>query len=271
MLGAIIGDIIGSRFEFNNTSDPGFELFSPECAITDDTICTVAVADAILMGDDYASTLMSWCRRYPNPKGAYGGSFSRWIQAGKLDAPYNSFGNGAAMRISAVGAAFKSEPDVIREAYEATRITHSHAEGIIGATCIARLVWWFKNRPEQALREDILRRIASEYYGPDWEANIPPRGRWDETCQGCVPLAMHIVSQSVSFEDAIRQAVAYGGDSDTLGAIVGALAEEMFGIPEEILTKAADFVPAGIKAVAREFYLCFYSERKYAAMAPFFE
>lgn len=121
MIGAIIGDIVGSRFEFNNTRDGNFALFSPECSFTDDTICTVAVADAILRGEDYRTSILRWCRKYPNPMGAYGASFALWLNSPDPQ-PYNSFGNGAAMRVSPVAYAFDTEQEVIRQAMETAKI-----------------------------------------------------------------------------------------------------------------------------------------------------
>lgn len=144
MIGAIIGDIVGSRFEFNNAKGGNFALFTKQCDFTDDTICTVAVADAILKGEDYKSSILRWCRKYPNPMGAYGGSFARWITSPDPQ-PYNSFGNGAAMRVSPVAWAFRSERDVIRQAIETAKISHDHTEGIIGAMVTALVIYYLKN------------------------------------------------------------------------------------------------------------------------------
>ncbi len=270
MLGAIIGDIVGSRYEFNNTTDPQFPLFSDGCGVTDDSICTIAVADAILRKAKYGESLYAWCRRYPHPMGGYGGSFARWLRQDHVGEPYGSYGNGAAMRISAVGAAFDTDREVIRHAFAATHVTHSHVEGIIGATSVALLISRLKRDKAAALANDDLERIAFEYYGTRWEENLPPRGHFDETCQGCVPLAFHIVKHSTSFEDAIRQAVLYGGDTDTVGAIVGGIAEERFGIGEHIVREASRFVPAEIKAVIREFYQTFYDAQGVQRVAPLF-
>ena len=144
MIGAIIGDIVGSRFEFNNTRDGNFALFSPECSFTDDTICTVAVADAILRGEDYRTSILRWCRKYPNPMGAYGASFALWLNSPDPQ-PYNSFGNGAAMRVSPVAYAFDTEQEVIRQAMETAKITHDHPDGIIGAMVVARAIYLMRS------------------------------------------------------------------------------------------------------------------------------
>lgn len=138
MLGAIIGDIVGSRFEFNNTDNYNFELFTEESTFTDDTICTIAIADAINNGEHYEDTLLKWCRKYPNPKGAYGSSFARWI-ASDTPQPYNSFGNGSAMRVSPVAWFFDDLYRVKKEAEETAIVTHNHPEGIKGAVAMRTL------------------------------------------------------------------------------------------------------------------------------------
>lgn len=253
MLGAIIGDIVGSRFEFHNTNEYGFELFNEQCSFTDDTICTVAIADAILNRISYKDSILYWCKKYPHPMGAYGASFSRWL-ASSDHKPYNSFGNGAAMRVSPVGWAFNTLREVERQAIETAVITHNHPEGIIGAMCIAQAIWMLHHEPNF---EKIVSRLARLYYGTDFEKTIPKYNTFDETCQGCVPLAFFILNKSNNFEDAIRKAVAYGGDSDTLGAIVGSMAEAAFGIPDEYKKIALGFLPKEMQIVVNEF------ERRY--------
>lgn len=143
MLGAIIGDIAGSKYEFNNTFDYDFEMFGEGCDFTDDTICTVAVADAILNGRSYQESLLDWCRHYPSPKGAYGGRFAGWIHS--LDPqPYNSFGNGSAMRVSPVAWLFDDLSQVLEEAEKTALPTHNHPEGIKGAKAVAHAIWHFR-------------------------------------------------------------------------------------------------------------------------------
>lgn len=251
MIGAIIGDIVGSRFEFNNAKSENFALFTKQCDFTDDTICTVAVADAILKGEDYKSSILRWCRKYPNPMGAYGGAFSCWITSPD-PRPYNSFGNGAAMRVSPVAWAFRSERDVIRQAIETAKISHDHTEGIIGAMATALMIYYLKNQFWDNTI-GVCESMMCQYYGEDWESHLPSRGKFDETCQGCVPLAFHIIKQSNSFEDAIRNAIVYGGDSDTLGAIVGSLAEARFGIDIPMMQKALLYLPDDMREVIRKF------------------
>lgn len=143
MLGAIIGDIAGSKYEFNNTFDYDFEMFGEGCDFTDDTICTVAIADAILNGRSYQESLLDWCRRYPSPKGAYGGRFAGWIRS--LDPqPYNNFGNGSAMRVSPVAWLFDDLSQVLEEAEKTAFPTHNHPEGIKGAKAVTHAIWHFR-------------------------------------------------------------------------------------------------------------------------------
>ena len=143
MLGAIIGDIVGSKYEFNNTFDYNFDMFGEGCAFTDDTICTVAIADAILNKRSYQESLHDWCRRYPNPKGAYGGRFAAWVHSDNPQ-PYNSFGNGSAMRVSPVAWLFDDLSQVLEEAEKTALPTHNHPEGIKGAKAVAHAIWHFR-------------------------------------------------------------------------------------------------------------------------------
>lgn len=252
MLGAIIGDIVGSPYEFANTSNPRFVLISKRSSFTDDTICTIAVADALVRGADFGETLREWCLRYPNPKGGYGGSFNMWLHSSNPK-PYNSFGNGAAMRVSPVGWAFGSEAETIRAAIASAAPTHNHVEGLIGASIVARAIFKLRTAPNPSFNSGAVAELVYEYYGECWFAKIPPRGVFDETCQGCVPLAFSICSQSDSFEEAIRKAVLYGGDSDTLAAIVGSLAEARWGIPEYIVKRALELLPDDMRSVIDKF------------------
>ena len=246
MLGAIIGDIAGSRFEFRNTFDYDFELFHKECDYTDDTVCTVAIADAILNGKSYESSLVEWCRKYPNPMGAYGGSFVRWIYN---PVPYGSWGNGAAMRVSPVGWLFNNEETVRREAERTAKVSHSHPEGIKGAQVTALAIFYLRTMKSMKPVENIL----SSFYTKEELTAIPEKGEWCDNCQGCVPLSLMLLLQSTSFEDAIRRAVSYGGDSDTVGAIVGSLAEALYGIPEDFKEKALTYLPNDMKEVIHKF------------------
>lgn len=277
MLGAMIGDIAGSKYEFNNTFDYDFEMFGEGCDFTDDTICTVAIADAILNGRSYQESLLDWCRRYPSPKGAYGGRFAGWIRS--LDPqPYNSFGNGSAMRVSPVAWLFDDLSQVLEEAEKTALPTHNHPEGIKGAKAVAHAIWHFRKsrfseetnecKDEKAKGYDddeamkakgyddkamkAFKDIARSYY-EDFDTRDYPKGKFDETCMDAVPLSFHLLSQASSFEDAIRLAISHGGDSDTIGAIVGSIAEARFGIPQEMKEKAISYLPDDMQDVLKQF------------------
>ena len=250
MIGAIIGDIVGSDYEFNNTSDYNFPLFKEGCDFTDDTICTVAVADAILNKLDYQTAMRKWCRQFPHPKGEYGSYFLNWVM--RPDPyPYNSFGNGSAMRVSPVAWLFGNEQEVREQAEASAAITHNHPEGIKGAVAIAVAI--FRMRTAEKKESRIFEYVAKEFYGEDVFNNLPERGYFDVTCQGCVPLALYLASLASDFEDAIRLTVAYGGDSDTLGAIVGSLAEAQYPIPETLKLKARTYLPDGMIGILNQF------------------
>lgn len=273
MLGAMIGDIAGSKYEFNNTFDYDFEMFGGGCDFTDDTICTVAVADAILNGRSYQESLLDWCRRYPSPKGAYGGRFAGWIRS--LDPqPYNSFGNGSAMRVSPVAWLFDDLSQVLEEAEKTALPTHNHPEGIKGAKAVAHAIWHFRkskfseeskdseNEETKGLKNENAKdenetiqgfmSIARSYY-EDFDTRVYPKGKFDETCMDAVPLSFYLLSQVSSFEDAIRLAISHGGDSDTIGAIVGSIAEARFGIPKEMKEKALSYLPDDMKDIWKQF------------------
>ena len=269
MLGAIIGDIAGSKYEFNNTFDYDFEMFGEGCDFTDDTICTVAIADAILNGRNYQESLLDWCRRYPSPKGAYGGRFAGWIHS--LDPqPYNSFGNGSAMRVSPVAWLFDDLSQVLEEAEKTALPTHNHPEGIKGAKAVAHAIWHFrKSRFSEESKEckdknskesddkamKAFKDIARSYY-EDFDTRDYPKGKFDETCMDAVPLSFYLLSQASSFEDAIRLAISHGGDSDTIGAIVGSIAEARFGIPQEMKEKAISFLPDDMREISARIKCC---------------
>ena len=259
MLGAIIGDIVGSRFEFNNTFDYNFELFHKDCDFTDDTICTVAIADAILqhkdnMPDDrdFRLSLQYWCQKYPNPMGAYGGSFNNWVHSSNPQ-PYNSWGNGAAMRVSPIGLAFNDPHTIVREAMNSAKVSHDHVEGLIGASAVAMAMYEAKIFPTAKKAKPYISSIARWYYGDDFKKNLPRQGVFDETCKGCVPLALYIILESDDFEDAIRKAISYGGDSDTLGAIVGSIAEPLYGVPHDMEVKALEYLTPQMLEVYNKF------------------
>ena len=255
MLGAIIGDIIGSSWEFNPTNDYSFEWLSEENGFTDDTICTVAVADALLLGRDFGESIHDWCRRYPHPKGGYGGRFAQWVQNDNPQ-PYNSFGNGSAMRVSPVAHWYKYIDEMLDAAAATALPSHNHDEGIKGAQTVALAIFRALQFGEQA--PDHIAEILKEcvqFSGYDININkADVINRFDETCQGTVPVALWIIGISDGFEDAVRKAVSLGADADTLGAIVGSIAEAIWGIPEEMKKDIMCFLPDEMKQVISEFY-----------------
>jgi type I restriction enzyme M protein len=266
MLGAIVGDIVGSRFEFNNHRSKDFDLFGEGCFATDDSIMTLAVAKAIMeaeaqtpsggRNDNEFHTLLSGLtvkymqeigRKYPNC--GYGGRFNNWVFSDDPK-PYNSFGNGAAMRVSPAGFAAKSEKEAERLAETITAVTHNHKEGLKGAKTTARAIYMARSGvPKSEIRE----RIAGKYYSLDFTIDsIRPTYRFNETCQETVPQAIECFLESTSFEDAIRIAISLGGDSDTIGAIAGAIAGAYYGVPSDIKGKALAYLDAELRAIYDE-------------------
>ena len=255
MIGAIIGDIVGSRWEFNPTNDYEFEWLSDQNGFTDDTICTVAVADALLHGRDFGESIHDWCNRYPHPMGGYGGRFAQWVHS-ENPLPYNSFGNGSAMRVSPVAHWFDTLDEVLDAAAATAIPSHNHDEGIKGAQTVVLAIFRalkFGREASQHIKE-ILTECA-EF--AKYDINIKKENvinKFDETCQGTVPVALWIIGQSTSFEDAVRKAVALGADADTLGAIVGSIAEAIWGIPREMKLQALEYLPSDMKEVVTRFY-----------------
>lgn len=246
MIGAIIGDVVGSTFEFNNTSDYNFELFPKGSSYTDDTICTIAIADAILRKEDYKTALLRWCKRYPHPQGAYGGYFSRWIVS-KDPKPYNSFGNGSAMRVSAVAWAFDNAEYVACQAEQTALPTHNHPEGIKGAVATALAIFYGRTQGKESMLSE-MRKFYPEWVEPQLGCNS-----FDSTCQGTLPICLGIINKTQNFEDAIRYAIAVGGDSDTIGAIVGSIAGAIYNIPKNIAEKAISYLPNDMVEVVKRF------------------
>ena len=250
MLGAIIGDIAGSRFEFNPTNRYHFELFTKECDFTDDTICTVAVADAIMNEKDFSECVHEWCRRYPYPMGGYGGSFARWVHSDH-PVPYNSFGNGAAMRVSPVAWFADCREMALELAAKTAAITHNHPEGIKGAQTVALAIY----DARQGMDVKVVMEDCVKFSGYNIHLELEDvQNKFDETCQGTVPVALWIIGQSTGFEDAIRRAVSLGADADTLGAIVGSIAEAIWGIPENIKQAVMPYLTEEMKKVVELFY-----------------
>ena len=250
MLGAIIGDIVGSRFEFNNTNQTNFKLFTPDCNFTDDTICTVAVADALLNGSDFGDTIHRWCRKYPYPTGGYGGSFARWVHS-DIPKPYNSFGNGSAMRVSPCGW-LSTRQEVLSHARQSAECTHNHPEGIKGAMCIADCIY---HAHVGADKSEMVALVTKEYTYPlDMTCHeIRSINTFNETCQVTVPQAIVCFIESTDFENSIRLAVSIGGDSDTIAVMTGSIVEAYYGILENIEWKALSLLTPEMERVIKQF------------------
>lgn len=225
MLGAIAGDVIGSVFERRPIKTTDFPLFTPHSRFTDDSVLTVAVASAILQGGDYGAAIKSFGRRYPNA--GYGGSFYRWLLT-EESRPYNSWGNGSAMRVSPVGWAFDSLEDVLAEAAKSAAVTHNHPEGIKGAQATAVAIFLARHGASKLeIRTEISRR-----FGYDLErtaAEIRPSYHFDVSCQGSVPESIIAFLDADSVENAIRLAISLGGDTDTMACIAGGIAQAFYG------------------------------------------
>lgn len=234
MIGAIFGDIAGSRFEFCNIDRYDFDLYNVRDSYpTDDSVCTLAVADYILNGGDVADKFRSWCLKYPDNLAGYGGGFRRWLHTPNAQ-PYNSYGNGAVMRVSPVAWAGKDEKEVQDLAGKVTIVSHNHPEGMRGASAIATAIWRLRHPEVYGEKNEIVDNILTEFY-PDatYDWFICQRGVFDETSQGTAVISLFLFKESESFEDAVRRAVSFGGDSDTLGAVVGSLAEAYYGVTEK--------------------------------------
>ncbi len=225
MLGAIAGDIIGSPFEVENVKTRDFPLFSSASRFTDDTVLTLAVAEALLLGVDYASTYRRFALAYPYA--GYGGMFVQWASDPETG-PYESYGNGAAMRVSPIGHAFETEEDVLDAALESADPTHNHPESYRGAQAIALAVFLARKGHSKA---DILARVeAHSGYDLNFTLDeIRDSYSFDVSCQGSVPQALVAFREGTDFEDAIRGAISIGGDSDTIACMTGAIAEAHFG------------------------------------------
>ena len=271
MLGAIIGDTIGSVYEFHNIKTTDFPLFNPLSNYTDDSIMTMAVADWLLTDpqhgmDTLEASFLDFAKKYPCPMGGYGGGFHRWLfhpeQLATYDEdgnhtlgkrhPYNSFGNGAAMRCSANGWMFDTLEETECVAGLSAAITHSHPEGIKGAQSTAAAIFMARNGKS---KEEIKEYISTKY-GYDLNRTcdeIRPVYDWDSSCQGTVPEAIVAFLDSTDFESAIRLAVSLGGDSDTLACITGGIAEAFYkDIPDDIALKIWSLIPENFKAIFRK-------------------
>ncbi len=250
MLGALVGDIVGSVFEWNNHRSKDFPLFRPESLFTDDSVLTVALAETILQGSDFASVMRLYGQRYP--KAGYGGMYRRWLLDPSMG-PYGSFGNGAAMRIGPAGWAFGSLDETLDRARLYTAVTHDHPEGIKGAQAVAGAIWMARHGSSKADLRGWVERTAGYDLSRTCD-EIRPEYKFNETCQKTVPEALIAFLESTDFEDAIRNAISLGGDSDTLACITGAVAEAFYGgVPAAIEREALARLDAPLRDVVRVF------------------
>ncbi len=252
MLGAIIGDIVGSVYEFNNYRAKDFTpFFHPKAFFTDDTVCTIAVADALVNGKDPATTLREWGRRYWK-NGGWGQRFALWIATDGMG-PYNSLGNGAAMRVSAAGLLAKSIEDAIALSDRVTEVTHNHPEGMRGGAATAVAIHMARSgRGAGEIRQAIAQRF--QYDLTPSVDEIRPSYRYNERSQDTVPQALTCALEARDYEDAIRNAISIGGDSDTIAAIAGAVAEALFGISDEMAAEAWRYLPSEMRVVLQDLY-----------------
>lgn len=256
MIGAIIGDVAGSRFEWNNIKTKEFRLFHPDCRVTDDSVMSLALARAILdCGGDFnklseyaVARMQELGRRYPHA--GFGGRFREWLGMDE-PAPYNSFGNGSAMRVSPAGFAARSLEEAKELSEKVTAVTHNHPEGIKGAEATAVAI---RLAQEGKDKEEIRDYIHRNYYPMDFTLEeIRPEYKFDVSCQGSVPQALKAFFESTGFEDAIRNAISIGGDSDTIAAICGSVAEAYYGVPELLALQAKNYLPDDLLEILERF------------------
>lgn len=251
MLGAIVGDIVGSIYEFSNYRFKDFPLFGEDCKFTDDTVLTIAVADCLMNNGNYTEYIKNYARKYTGR--GYGGRFRQWVSSESME-PYNSWGNGSAMRVSTVGFAYNDLESVMNEAKRTAEVTHNHHEGIKGAQATAVAI--FMARKGQSKEE--IRETITKSFGYDLNRTVDeirPTYIFNESCQGTVPEAIIAFLESNGFEDAIRNAISLGGDSDTLACITGGIAEAFYGgVPEDIAIKALSYLDSNMREVVEKFY-----------------
>lgn len=260
MLGAIAGDIIGSVYEKRNLKRKDFSpLFHPQARITDDTVCIVAVADSLVQEVPPALSLQKWCRKYEHV-GGWGQRFALWFMDDEPPA-YGSWGNGGAMRVSPAALMARDFDEALSLATLVTSVTHDHPEGLRGAQAVAATIW----RALQCEPPHLIRAELSSRYGYDLSLTVDeirPSYRHSEAAQHSVPQALICALEASSYEDAIRNAISIGGDSDTIAAIAGSVAEARFGVPAAIAEQAWSFLDQDMRAVLTRLYLA------HAAIGP---
>lgn len=250
MIGAIAGDIIGSVYEGDNIKSKDFPLFSPDAVFTDDSVLTVAVADCVLNNKPFTGTLQEYGRKYPHA--GYGGTFISWIFLSDPQ-PYNSWGNGSAMRVSPIGFAYNSLDEVLAQAKRSAEVTHNHPEGIKGAQATASAIFLAR----QGNSKQEIKNYLSRTFGYDLDRKldeIRPTYTFDVSCQGSVPEAILSFLESTDYEDTVRNAVSLGGDSDTMACIAGGIAQAFYqSVPESIVAEAKVRLDADLLRVVEQF------------------
>ena len=258
MYGAILGDLIGAPWEFKRMKRKNFTpLIRPDTGITDDSIMTVAIADSLLHEIPSAEAMRDWSRRVMPAENVagYGASFIKWLASPEIQPPYNSYGNGAAMRVSPAGWLYDDLEVTLEVAHLVTDVTHNNPEGIKGAQATAMAI--FLARQDEITQN--IRESIQERFGYDLDRSVDrcrEEHTYNETCQICVPDAIICALDSESFEDAVRNAVSLGGDADTLGAIAGSIAEVIHGIPDDLIARAQPFLDESFIPIIEEFYDC---------------
>lgn len=249
MKGAILGDIIGSTREWRRIKTEQFVLFPQGSRYTDDSVMTIATADAILNGKSFTQSYYKWGNSYP--KAGYGGMFRKWLMSDNPK-PYNSFGNGSAMRVSPIGWLFNNIDDVKSNAYQSAICTHNHKEGVKGAESIAIAIFMARNK---FAIEDIKKYIQDNYkYNLERKIeDIRPTYKFDSSCQGSVPESIICFLESNSYEETVRKAISLGGDSDTLACIAGSIAEAYYGIPYNINKNIYRYLPGTMIKIVQQF------------------
>jgi len=251
MIGAIAGDIIGSPYEFSPLKTEVFPTFSHSSKFTDDTVLTIAVADALLHDYDLVDTLKDYSVRYPNR--GYGGNYQKWIYSDSRE-PYNSWGNGSAMRTSPVGFIYNSENEVLQAAKACAEVTHNHAYGIRGAQAVSLCIFLARC----GAKKEYIQSEISHWFNYDLFQSIDeirPKYYFDVSCQGSVPQSIIAFLESENYEDAVRKAISLGGDADTMACIAGGIAEAYYKeIPEFILSETRGRLPVEFQKIVDEFY-----------------
>ena len=256
MLGAMIGDIIGSVYEWNNWKDKRFKLFHPQCRMTDDSVMTAAVASALLSSDlsdleQFKENLVAEMHRFGKayPGLGYGPRFEKWLIQGDTK-PYGSLANGSAMRVSPVAWVAETMEECLTLAKASAEVTHDHPEGIAGAQALAGAIFLAK----MGERKEVIRDFVENYYSLDFTLDgIRDEYQFDVSCAGSVPQAIVAFLEATGYEDAIRNAVSIGGDSDTIACMTGAVAAAFYGIPKDIREEAGPFIDGEVRNVLDRF------------------